>query len=142
MIYRPGVKIWCPKLCNISDKAIIGRGTIIHAGVHIHDEVKIGEKCKIEAQGFIINGVTLEDDVFVGPQVCFTNDPKMDMKPDWKPTKTLVRKGAKIGAGARIIAGVMIGENSIIGMGAVVLKDVLAGETWVGNPARLIKATQ
>ena len=131
------IKYWHPQLSNISKKAKIGDGTVIHAGVHIHDEVKIGKNCQIEAQVFIPNGVTIEDNCFIGPQVCFTNDPTMTLKrKNWTPTPTLVKKGVKIGAGAIIRAGVTIGENSLIGCGSVVLKDVPAGETWVGSPAK------
>lgn len=132
-------KTWRPDLSNISPKAHIGEGTIIHAGVHIHEEVMIGRKCKIEAMVFIPNGVTLEDEVFIGPGTIFTNDPDMsDMSDSWKPTPTLVKKGAKIGANATIRAGVTIGECAIIGCGSVVLKDVPSGETWAGVPAKPI----
>jgi len=133
------IKYWHKRLSNISKKAEIGDGSIIHAGTHIHDEVKIGKNCRIEAQVFIPNGVILEDEVFVGPQVCFTNDPKLFMQEDWKPTQTLVKRGAKIGANATIRAGVTIGENAIIGCGSVVLKDIPSGEVWAGNPASKIR---
>lgn len=136
------VKFWHPELSNIG-KCFIGDDCVIHAGVHIHDYVKIGKGCQIEAQAFIPTGVTLEDEVFVGPGVIFTNDPKLDQtsyqKGDWKPTPTLVKKGAKIGAGARILAGVTIGEGALVGMGAVVLKDVPDWECHVGSPAKFYK---
>ena len=132
-------KLWHPHLSNISPKAHIGEGTVIHAGVHIH-EVIIGKNCQIEAQVFIPNGVTIEDEVFIGPHTCFTNDPTLNAKREsWEPTPTIVKKGAKIGANATIRAGVTIGENSIIGCGSVVLKNVPEGETWAGNPARKIR---
>lgn len=132
-------KFWKKELSNISEKASIGEDTVIHAGVHIHDEVKIGERCQIEALVFIPNGVIIEDDVFVGPCVTFTNDPtlRVDRKV-WMPTPTLIQRGAKIGANATIRAGIVIGENAIIGMGSVVLRSVPNGETWAGNPARSI----
>lgn len=135
------VRFWHPELSNIGN-CEIGDDSVIHAGVHIHDSVKIGKFCQIEAQSFIPTGVTLEDEVFVGPQVCFTNDPKLSktgsFKGDWKPTSTLVMKGAKIGAGARILAGVTIGRGAIVGMGAVVLKDVPAWGVVAGVPAEMI----
>src|SRR3990167_267833 len=133
------MKLYHPQLSNISKKAIIGNNTVIHAGCHIHDEVKIGDHCQIQAQAFIPNGVTIEDDVFVGPQVVFTNDPSLDVpRGSWKPTPTLICEGAKIGANATVRAGVTVGRNAIVGMGLVVLCDIPAGETWVGNPARKI----
>ena len=108
--------------------------------MHIHDQVTIGENCQIEAMAFIPNGVTIEDNVFIGPGVVFTNDPTLDTpREDWKPTATLVKRGAKIGANATIRAGVVIGENSIVGCGSVVLKNVPNGEIWVGNSARRIR---
>ena len=86
------------------------------------------------------DGVTLEDNVFVGPNVTFTNDLLPRSKnPDWKLSKTVVKKGASIGANATIICGITIGEGSMIGAGSVVTKDVPAGEIWVGNPAKFLR---
>jgi UDP-2-acetamido-3-amino-2,3-dideoxy-glucuronate N-acetyltransferase len=144
-MYRPiqtkkkgdGVMRWKPELSNISDKATIGEGTIVHSGCHIHDYVVIGENCKIQAQVFIPNGVTIEDNVFVGPMVCFTNDPSLG--DDFKPVPTLILRDAKIGANATIKAGVIIGVGAIIGMGSVVLNDVPANQVWVGNPAKYLR---
>lgn len=134
--FKRGVKYWSPHLSNISEKAEIGEGSVIHAGVHIHDEVKIGINCQVEAGVFIPNGVTLGKAVFVGPGVIFTNDPDMRVKrEEWEPTPTVIKSGVHIGAGAMILAGVTIGAGATIGMGAVVLKDVPPGEVWVGNPA-------
>jgi acetyltransferase-like isoleucine patch superfamily enzyme len=105
--------------------------------VWIGDDVRIGKNVKIQGFAFIPNGVIIEDDVFIGPHVCFTNDPKMDILPQgqFTPTQTTVKRGARIGANSSIRAGVVIGEGARIGMGAVVLKDVPPSETWVGNPA-------
>ena len=134
------IKYWRFDLSNISKKARIGEGTVIHAGVHIHDQAVIGKNCQIEAQAFIPNGVILEDEVFIGPHVCFTNDPTLTSdRKIWKPTETLVKRGAKIGANATIRAGIVIGENAIIGCGSVVLHDVPPGEVWAGNPAKKIR---
>ena len=105
--------------------------------IFLGPDVVIGERVKIQAFAFIPDGVTIEDDVFIGPHVCFTNDVYPPSgKENWK--KTLVKKGAKIGANASILAGVTIGENAMVGMGAVVIKDVPDGETHVGNPAKKI----
>jgi acetyltransferase-like isoleucine patch superfamily enzyme len=129
MIYRP-------ELSNIGIQ--IDDSCTIHSPVWIGDGVVIGKNVKVQAFAFIPNGVIIEDDVFIGPHVCFTNDPKMDIVPrgEFNPTKTIVKRGARIGANASIRAGVVIGERAIIGMGAVVLHDIGDNETWVGNPAR------
>lgn len=134
------LKFWKKELSNISDKATIGEGSIIHSGVHIHDEVIIGKNCKIEALAFLPNGVTLEDDVFVGPGVIFTND--KTLTEPFVISKTLVQQGAKIGAGAMIRAGVIIGREAVIGMGSVVIDNVPHGHVVVGNPAKVIKVKQ
>ena len=98
--------------------------------------MKIGDKVKIQAFSFICDGVELEDNVFIGPHVCFTND-KHPPSSEW--SKTLVKKGAKIGANSTILPGVTIGENAMIGAGSVVTKSVPDGEVWVGNPAHDIR---
>lgn len=130
--------VYCQNLSNIA-ACTIGEECTIHAPVWIGNEVKIGDRVKIQAFTFIPDGVTIEDDVFIGPRVTFTNDPKLAIagRQHWK--ETLVRKGAKLGAGVIVIAGVIIGKDAIVGAGAVVTKDVPAGETWVGNPARKIR---
>lgn len=129
--------IYKPELSNINTEDI-GEGCKIHSHVWIGEKVKIGRRCKIQSFVYIPDGVTLEDDVFVGPGVIFTNDPDLSCKGKdfWKTI--VVKQGAKIGAGAIIKAGVIIGENAIVGMGAVVLKDVLANTTVAGNPAKKI----
>ena len=138
--YKVGnnLKIWHP------EKSVIlcewfGDDVTIHAPVWIGKDVFIGNRVKIQAFAFIPDGVTLEDDVFIGPHVCFTNDPNLEVKGRefWKPT--LVKKGAKIGANTVLRAGVTVGENAVIGCGSTILKDVPAGETWVGNPAYSLK---
>ncbi len=115
----------------------IGKGSKLHDTAVVHDEVIVGKNCKIQSFAYLCNGVTLEDNVFIGPHVCFTND--KDFSEPFKISKTLVKKGAKIGANATILAGVVIGENAIIGAGAVVLKHVFKNEVWAGNPATFIK---
>lgn len=132
MIYRR-------ELSNIGIE--IDDSCTVHSHVWIGDKVIIGKNVKIQAFAFIPNGVTIEDNVFIGPHVCFTNDPHMDIVPTgrFKPTETRVLKRARIGANACILAGVTIGEGATIGMGAVILKNVGDNEVWVGNPARRIK---
>src|SRR5512136_68561 len=116
----------------------IGKGCKIAAYVEIQRGVTVGDRCKIEAFAFIPSGVTIEDEVFVGPHACFTNDRVPKAVGEWEVVPTLVRKGASIGANATIICGVTIGENALIGAGAVVTKDVPANAVVVGCPAKII----
>lgn len=125
----------------------IGDNTKIASFVEIRRTVKIGKNCKIEPFSFIPEGVIIEDEVFIGPQVTFTNDkyPKattesgeLKKSEDWKISKIVVKGRASIGAGAVILPGVTIGENSIIGAGAVVTKDVPPNKIVIGNPAKVV----
>jgi|TARA_B100001971_G_C18231716_1_gene564363 acetyltransferase-like isoleucine patch superfamily enzyme len=125
----------------------IGDNTKIGSYVEIRDDVKIGKNCKIQAFAFIPQGVTIEDNVFIGPHACFTNDKypratsggKLKEKgKDWFVEKTVVKKGASIGTSAIILCGVTIGENSIVGAGAVVTKDLPDNVIAAGNPAKII----
>lgn len=131
------MKIYHPELSNILTEDI-GEGSVLHSHIWIGQDVKIGKRCKIQAFSFIPDGVTLEDDVFVGPGVKFLNDLYPPSKGKyWR--KTLVKKGASIGGSATILPGVTIGENARIGAGAVVTRSVPAGETWVGVPAKFLE---
>ncbi len=126
--------VYHPELSNIAEEATIGDDCKIHSHVWIGKKVKIGNRCKIQSFAFIPDGVTLEDEVFVAPHACFTNDkyPPSHGK-GW--TTTLVKRGAVIGANATILPGIIIGEKAVIGAGAVVTKDVLPGAIVKGNPA-------
>lgn len=117
----------------------IGKACRIAAYVEIQRGVVIGDRCKIEAFAFIPSGVTIEDEVFVGPHVCFTNDKVPKAVGDWEITPTIVRRGASIGANSTIVCGVTIGENALVGAGSVVTKDVPANTVVAGNPAKPIK---
>src|SRR4030042_1722212 len=116
----------------------IGRDCRIAAYVEVQRGVVIGDRCKVEAFAFIPSGVTIEDEVFIGPHACFTNDKVPKAVGDWEIDPTLVKKGASIGANATIICGVTIGQNALIGAGAVVTKDVPDNGVVVGCPARII----
>ena len=112
----------------------------IHPGAMIYDGVVMGDNCKIQTGAMLFDGVVLEDDVFVGPGVCFTNVkyPRAFKKAE-KFEKTIVKKGASIGANSTIICGITIGEYAMIGAGSIVTRDVPAYTLVVGNPAKIIK---
>lgn len=130
--------------CSIDDNSKIG------AFVEIQKGASIGKNCKVSSHSFICEGVHVEDNVFIGHGVMFTNDlfPRatnpdgsQQTDADWTLVETYVKKGASIGSNATILCGITIGENAMIGAGAVVTKDVPANTIVVGNPARPIKQT-
>ena len=128
----------------------IGDGSKIGTFVEIQRGAKIGRRCKISSHTFICEGVTLEDEVFVGHNVVFTNDRypratangQLQTDADWACIPTLVKRGASIGSGAVLLCGITIGENAMIGAGSVVTRDVPPGATVCGNPARIVKPRQ
>ena len=141
-----GVKL--SKFINLYGCAI-GDDTKIGAFVEIQKNATVGRRCKISSHTFICEGVTIEDEVFVGHGVCFINDsyPRattasggLQTEADWKVEKTVVKLGASIGSGATILSNVTIGERAIVGAGAVVTKDVPAGAIVAGNPARVLRS--
>jgi len=126
----------------------IGDFTKIGAFVEIQKNARIGKNCKISSHSFICEGVTIEDDVFIGHGVTFVNDsfPRataldgtLQIEKDWKVELTLIRKGASIGSGATILSHVTVGENAMVGAGSVVTKDVPAEAVVAGNPARFLR---
>lgn len=119
--------------CKIGDNCKIGPHVDIQRGV------KIGNGCKIESHAFIPTGVTIEDNVFIGPHVCFINDkwPRV-VDPGWTPAATHVKEWASIGACSTILCGVTIGERAMIAAGSVVTKDVPPKNLVKGNPAKII----
>jgi UDP-2-acetamido-3-amino-2,3-dideoxy-glucuronate N-acetyltransferase len=128
--------------CEIGDESRVG------AFVEIQKSVRIGRRCKISSHSFVCEGVTIEDNVFIGHGVMFTNDryPRAtnqdgssQEEADWTVIPTTVKKGASIGSNATIIAGITIGENALVGAGAVVTRDVPPGATVAGVPARITK---
>jgi acetyltransferase-like isoleucine patch superfamily enzyme len=142
------VTIYHPELVNLYG-CEIGDHTKIGAFVEIRKQVKIGKNCKIQAFAFIPEGVTVEDDVFIGPHACFINDKfpratvagRLREETDWKAEKTLVRRGASIGANATILCGLTVGENAMVAAGSVVTKNVSANTLVAGNPARIVRNT-
>lgn len=142
-----GVMIFQPELVNLYGCSI-GDGTKVGAFVEIQKKAFIGARCKISSHSFICEGVTIEDEVFIGHGVMFTNvlvpraarpDGSMRTEKDWTCIPTTVKKGASIGSGAVIVCGVTIGERALIGAGAVVTKDVPANAVVAGCPARMIR---
>jgi acetyltransferase-like isoleucine patch superfamily enzyme len=152
------------EFCRIAPDVVLGRDVKIHAFVNLYgcsvgDETRIGTfveiqrgarigaRCKISSHTFICEGVRVEDEVFVGHGVVFINDrrpraTRPDGEPqtdaDWTLEPTVVRRGASIGSNATIMCGVEIGERATVGAGSVVTRDVPAGATVAGNPARVI----
>jgi acetyltransferase-like isoleucine patch superfamily enzyme len=128
--------------CEIGDRTKIG------AFVEIQKNARIGKNCKISSHSFICEGVTIEDNVFVGHGVTFINDAyprattpegKLQSEKDWSVEPTRVKKGASIGSGATILSKVIIGENALVGAGSVVTRDVPDDAIVAGNPARLVR---
>ncbi|MBI5281976.1 MAG: N-acetyltransferase [Candidatus Solibacter usitatus] len=124
-----------PELVNLYG-CRIGDGCRIGAFVEIQKGVSVGRLCKISSHSFLCEGVTIEDEVFVGHGVMFINDRHPRATGEWTLAPTLVRRGASIGSGAVILCGVTIGEGAMIGAGAVVTGDIGARETVAGVPAR------
>jgi len=140
------VKIYHPALVNLYG-CQIGNESKIGTFVEIQKGVTIGDRCKISSHTFICEGVTVEDDVFIGHGVMFINDRypraiangELQTEVDWEMIPTRVQRGASIGSGAVIMCGVTIGEDSMIGAGAVVTHDVPAHTVVVGVPARTVR---
>lgn len=130
-------KIW--NQAQVRENCIIGEGCIISKNAYIDTGVILGNNVKVQNNVNIYNGVTIEDDVFLGPSMTFTNDlyPRA-FNTEWKITKTLVKKGASIGANVVIVCGNIIGQYAMIGSGSVVTRDIPNNALAVGNPARII----
>ena len=128
----------------------IGNDVRIGCFVEIQKGVRVGNRCKISSHTFLCEGVTLEDEVFVGHNVTFINDryPRatkgdgtVQTEADWECVPTLVKRGASIGSGATLLCGITIGERAIVGAGSVVTRDVPPGAVVAGNPARIMPST-
>ena len=151
--------------CRIASDVVLGKGVQIHAFVNLYGcrigdgtrlgtfvEVQkgatIGRLCKISSHTFICEGVAIDDHVFIGHGVMFTNTllprsvnagGELQTEADWTLERTRVEQGVSIGSGAVILCGITIGRDAVIGAGAVVTRDVPPGEIWVGNPARFLR---
>ena len=126
----------------------IGDDTKIGTFVEIQKGARIGKRVKVSSHTFICEGVTIEDEVFVGHGVMFINDKyprattdagQLQTEADWTCTPTLIKRGASLGSNATILCGVTVGENAIVGAGSVVTRDIPAGAVVAGNPARIIR---
>lgn len=146
VILGADVSIFQPTLVNLYGCSI-GAHSKIGAFVEIQKNASVGERCKISSHTFICEGVTIEDEVFIGHGVMFTNDlfPRaanrdgsLQTEADWKVVPTLVRRGASIGSNATIVAGVTIGQYSLVAAGAVVTRDVPDNAIVAGVPAKVI----
>lgn len=130
--------IW--QFCVILKNAVIGKNCNINFNVFIENDVIIGNNVTIKSGVQLWDGICLEDDVFIGPNVSFTNDkfPRSKSYPG-RFQKTIIKEGVSIGAGSVILGGITIGEHAMIGAGSVVTRDIPENELWLGNPARFIR---
>ena len=123
----------------ILSKAVIGDNCNICAHSFIENDVKIGNGVTVKCGVYLWDGITIEDNVQIGPNVTFTNDKYPRAKKDFTLQRTLIKNNASIGAGSTILGGVTIGENAMIGAGSLVTKDIPANELWVGSPAKFVR---
>jgi UDP-2-acetamido-3-amino-2,3-dideoxy-glucuronate N-acetyltransferase len=144
---RLGQNVKLSKFINLYGCSV-GDNTKIGAFVEIQKNATVGNNCKISSHSFVCEGVTIEDDVFIGHGVMFINDSyprattsggQLQTEADWKVERTVIRKGASIGSGATILSNVTVGVGALVGAGSVVTKDVPANAVVAGNPARVLR---
>jgi len=130
-----GTRIW--QFCVVLPGARIGRDCNLNAQVLVENDVVVGDRVTVKPGVQLWDGLRVEDDVFIGPNVTFSNDKyPRSKRPPAVFARTVLRRGASLGANATVLCGIEIGAGAMIGAGSVVTKDVPAGELWVGNPAR------
>ena len=130
--------IW--QFCVVFPNAKIGENCNLCANVLVENDVVIGNNVTVKSGVQLWDGIIVEDNVFIGPNATFTNDLFPHSKnPDWELKRTIIKKGASIGANATMLCGITIGENAMVGAGSVVTKDIPSGELWVGNPAKFLR---
>ncbi len=133
----PGTRIWA--FAHVLPGAVIGADCNICDHTFVEGDVVVGDRVTLKSGVFLWDGLRVEDDVFIGPQATFTNDPFPRSRRPFHGAVTTLRTGASIGAGAVILPGVTVGERAMVGAGAVVTKDVPADSVVVGNPARVVR---
>ncbi|MDD5043634.1 MAG: acyltransferase [Patescibacteria group bacterium] len=140
-----GTRIW--QNSQIREGAKIGRNCILGRNVYVDSDVVIGNNVKVQSNVIVCRGLIIEDGVFIGPYACFVNDksprainPDESLKTnsDWEMAKTIVKKGASIGANVTLTGGLTVGEFSLIGAGALITKDTLPFGLYIGHPAKLV----
>lgn len=132
-----GTRVWA--FAHVMPGATIGTGCNICDHTYVEGGATVGDRVTLKSGVFLWDGVHVEDDAFIGPQATFTNDLRPRSRQPFERLETTIRRGASIGAGAVILPGLQIGAGAMVGAGAVVTRDVPAGATVVGNPARVIR---
>ena len=132
-----GTRVW--QFVVVLPRAVIGEDCNICSHCFIENDVLIGARVTIKSGVQIWDGITLEDEVFIGPNATFTNDRRPRSRQAYRRESTVIERGASIGAGAVLLPGVRVGAGATVGAGAVVTTDVAAGDTVVGNPARKLQ---
>ena len=133
----PGTRVWA--FAHVMPDAVIGADCNICDHTYIEGGAILGDRVTVKSGVYVWVGVRIDDDVFIGPQATFTNDLMPRSRQPFELSETHIKRGASIGAGAVVLAGVTIGERAMVGAGAVVTKDVPADTVVVGNPARVIR---
>jgi UDP-2-acetamido-3-amino-2,3-dideoxy-glucuronate N-acetyltransferase len=134
----PGTRIWA--FAHVMPGAVIGAGCNICDHTYIDEDVVIGDRVTIKAGVYVVDGMRVADDVFIGPLASFANDRFPRSRQPFECEETIIGRGASIGAGAIFLPGVSVGEGAMVGAGAVVTKDVPPFTVVVGNPARVVRA--
>jgi acetyltransferase-like isoleucine patch superfamily enzyme len=132
-----GTRIWA--FAHVMPGAVIGAGCNVCDHTYVEGDVVIGDRVTIKSGVYLWDGLRIEDDVFIGPQATFTNDPFPRSRQPFVPPTTTIKAGASIGAGAVILPGVTVGERAMVGAGAVVTRDVSPDAVVAGNPARVLR---